>query len=33
MKVLDACSGAGGKTLFIGALMQNKGVVASFDIL
>ena len=30
--VIDACAGAGGKTLHIAALMQNKGRVISMDI-
>jgi len=32
MKVVDACAGAGGKTLHLAALMQNKGQVISMDI-
>lgn len=31
MKVIDACAGAGGKTLHISALMQNKGKVIALD--
>lgn len=33
MRVVDACAGAGGKTLHISALMQNKGVVIAMDPL
>lgn len=32
MKVVDTCAGAGGKTLHIAALMQNKGQVIAMDI-
>ncbi|MEO8376359.1 MAG: RsmB/NOP family class I SAM-dependent RNA methyltransferase [Candidatus Sumerlaeota bacterium] len=32
MTVIDACAGAGGKTLQIAALMQNEGRVHAFDI-
>jgi len=32
MRVVDACAGAGGKSLHIAALMQNKGQVISLDI-
>lgn len=32
MKVVDACAGAGGKTLHIAALMENKGQVIAMDI-
>jgi len=31
-KVLDACAGAGGKTLQLAALMQNRGVIYASDI-
>lgn len=31
MKVLDACAGAGGKTLLLGALMHNKGRLTALD--
>lgn len=31
-KVIDACAGAGGKTLHIAALMNNKGQIISMDI-
>ena len=33
MRVVDACAGAGGKTLHISALMDNKGVVVAMDPL
>jgi 16S rRNA (cytosine967-C5)-methyltransferase len=33
MAVLDFCAGAGGKTLAIAALMQNKGRVVACDVL
>ncbi|XLS27903.1 RsmB/NOP family class I SAM-dependent RNA methyltransferase [Flavobacteriaceae bacterium M23B6Z8] len=32
MRVIDACAGAGGKTLHIAALMENKGAVIALDI-
>ena len=32
MKVVDACAGAGGKTLHIASLMENKGQIVAFDI-
>lgn len=31
MRVIDACAGAGGKTLYIAALMHNKGKIISLD--
>lgn len=32
MKVVDACAGAGGKTLHIASLMKNKGQIIAMDI-
>lgn len=32
MTVIDACAGAGGKSLHIGALMENQGKIISLDI-
>lgn len=32
MKVIDACAGAGGKTLQIASLMQNKGSIIALDV-
>ena len=32
MRIIDACAGAGGKSLHIASLMENKGQVVSMDI-
>lgn len=32
MRIVDACAGAGGKTLHLSALMENKGQIYSLDI-
>ena len=32
MRVVDACAGAGGKSLHLSALMENKGKIISLDI-
>jgi 16S rRNA (cytosine967-C5)-methyltransferase len=31
-KVVDACAGAGGKTLALGAVMKNRGVIVALDV-
>lgn len=33
MKVIDACAGAGGKSLHLAALMENKGSIIAMDIV
>jgi len=33
MRVIDACAGAGGKTLHIASLMENKGQIIALDII
>ena len=32
MQVIDACAGAGGKSLHLAALMENKGQLTALDI-
>lgn len=33
MKVIDACAGAGGKSLHLASLMQNRGTILAMDVL
>jgi 16S rRNA (cytosine967-C5)-methyltransferase len=33
MRVIDACAGAGGKTLHLACLMKNKGLIQALDVL
>ena len=33
MRVIDACAGAGGKTLHLACLMKNKGLIQAMDLL
>jgi 16S rRNA (cytosine967-C5)-methyltransferase len=32
MRVVDTCAGAGGKTLHMAALMENKGLLIAMDL-